>query len=31
VIADHAGTPDVYRDPSLFSRNTHPARDLTGG
>jgi hypothetical protein len=29
VIADHAGTPDVYRDPALFFRNTHPARDLT--
>ena len=29
VIADHAGTPDVYRDPNLFFRNTHPARDLT--
>lgn len=29
VIADHAGTPDVYRDPGLFFRNTHPARDLT--
>ncbi len=29
VIADHSGTPDVYRDPGLFFRNTHPARDLT--
>jgi hypothetical protein len=28
VIADHAGTPDVYRNPVLFFRNTHPARDL---
>lgn len=29
VIADHAGAPDVYRDPGLFFRNTHPAKDLT--
>jgi hypothetical protein len=28
VISGHAGTPDVYRDPALFFRNTHPARDL---
>jgi hypothetical protein len=29
VVAGHSGTPDVYRDPELFFRNTHPARDLT--
>lgn len=29
VIANQPGTPDVYRDPALFFRNTHPARDLT--
>jgi Protein of unknown function (DUF499) len=29
VIANHPGTPDVYGDPRLFFRNTHPARDLT--
>lgn len=29
VISNHPGTPDVYRDPQLFFRNTHPARDLT--
>lgn len=28
VIAKHPGTPEVYRDPQLFFRNTHPARDL---
>lgn len=29
VVANHPGAPDVYRDPKLFFRNTHPARDLT--
>jgi hypothetical protein len=29
VISNHPGTPEVYRDPQLFFRNTHPARDLT--
>ena len=29
VISNHSGTPEVYRDPELFFRNTHPARDLT--
>jgi len=29
VIANQPGTPEVYRDPELFFRNTHPARDLT--
>lgn len=29
VISNHSGAPDVYRDPELFFRNTHPARDLT--
>jgi hypothetical protein len=29
VVSGHSGTPDVYRDPELFFRNTHPARDLT--
>lgn len=29
VIAKHPGTPEVYSDPALFFRNTHPARDLT--
>lgn len=28
VVSNHPGTPDVYRDPQLFFRNTHPARDL---
>lgn len=28
VISNHPGTPEVYRDPQLFFRNTHPARDL---
>lgn len=28
VISGHPGAPDVYRDPALFFRNTHPARDL---
>ncbi|MEJ7809501.1 MAG: hypothetical protein WKG32_03705 [Gemmatimonadaceae bacterium] len=28
VIANHPGAPEVYRDPHLFFRNTHPARDL---
>lgn len=28
VISKHPGTPEVYRDPQLFFRNTHPARDL---
>lgn len=28
VVANHPGTPEVYRDPQLFFRNTHPARDL---
>lgn len=29
VVSNHPGTPEVYRDPQLFFRNTHPARDLT--
>jgi hypothetical protein len=29
VISDHPGAPEVYHDPKLFFRNTHPARDLT--
>jgi hypothetical protein len=29
VISNHPGTPEVYSDPQLFFRNTHPARDLT--
>lgn len=29
VVAGHPGAPEVYRDPALFFRNTHPARDLT--
>ncbi len=28
VISGHAGAPEVYLDPQLFFRNTHPARDL---
>ena len=28
VVSNHSGTPDVYRNPQLFFRNTHPARDL---
>jgi len=28
VVSGHAGAPEVYRDPKLFFRNTHPARDL---
>jgi len=28
VVSGHAGAPDVYRDPQLSFRNTHPARDL---
>lgn len=29
VVSNYPGTPEVYRDPQLFLRNTHPARDLT--
>lgn len=29
VVSGHTGAPDVYRDPELFFRNTHPARDLS--
>jgi hypothetical protein len=29
VVSEHPGAPDVYRDPKLFFKNTHPARDLT--
>lgn len=28
VVAQMPGTPEVYADPELFFRNTHPARDL---
>ena len=28
VISGHAGAPEVYLNPQLFFRNTHPARDL---
>jgi hypothetical protein len=29
VVANHPGAAEVYRDPVLFFRNTHPARDLS--
>lgn len=29
VVSGHFGTPEVYSNPELFFRNTHPARDLT--
>lgn len=28
VVSNRPGTPEVYSDPKLFFRNTHPARDL---